>query len=166
MKKMDPFNAGLEGILDVPKLSESHITASMSVQPEPLAIRVLCRILKEIRTLKADVHEISVVHEELKTIMEIERSAQYVSKKTFQEEYNLQLPFKNLEDLNYLMGGLQQTKNAVIDSALNNTLKNYFYRDLMMNFTAVKEVVNKHLFKKYNFCTHLLGNGLIITFKY
>ena len=55
-------------------------------------------LLKQIKLLPEEVAELKESVKELKTMTEVSASANYVGKKSFVEEFNLNLPLRNLED--------------------------------------------------------------------
>ena len=75
-------------------------------------------ILKKIKSLRAEMREIVKTQKSLKTMVEIDMSARYIENKPFEEEFNLNLPLKTLED-KLLFKLFTQTEIVIIDFQLS-----------------------------------------------
>ncbi|XP_033208786.1 uncharacterized protein LOC117167742 isoform X2 [Belonocnema kinseyi] len=124
-------------------------------------------LIREIRGLRAEIREVEANQDSLMNMFEAVSCTNYVPKKSFAEEYSLTLPFNKLQEFADFENRLATDENCckefkgslalsfdkkIMRKTVNNILKKYFHKNVSSQFTAVKRVATKLVFKEYHMC--------------
>ncbi|XP_033228851.1 uncharacterized protein LOC117180461 [Belonocnema kinseyi] len=124
-------------------------------------------LIREIRGVRAEIREVQANQVSLMNMFKAVSCTNYVPKKSFAEEYSLTLPFNTLQEFadfdnrlatddkccKEFKGSLALSfDKKIMRQTVNNIFKKYFSKNVSSQFTAVKRVATKLLFKEYHMC--------------
>ncbi|XP_033216043.1 uncharacterized protein LOC117172336 isoform X2 [Belonocnema kinseyi] len=124
-------------------------------------------LIREIRGLRAEIRELQANQVSLMNMFEAVSCTNYVPKKSFAEEYSLTLPFNTLQEFADFDNRLATDEKCckefkgslalsfdkkIMHKTVNKIFKKYFSKNVSSQFTAVKRVATKLVFKEYHMC--------------